>query len=670
MSQEKIDILERSLKREKAARKSAEKILEDKSRDLHFLSDELKATNSKLENLLHEKSSQLKGVFENIIDAFVVIDLWGNVIKFNDAATLLFGYNIDIEALNILSLIYVEDMEYAKTSFTDLQIKGFFKNYKARVYTKSNGVKWVHINASIIYDKDKNPIAAQGIVRDITKERTSKEKLIESENRLSTLVLNLNSGIILEDENRKIVLSNTKFCELLDRDMHPDDLFGLDITLLSEQNKNLVKNPELFVEGLREIVEKKVAVFGAQIEMIDGKVIGINYTPIILDGKSKGFLWTFTDITLEKKYNLSLEAQKLKFSSIIANMNLGLVEVNNDDEILLINQSFLDMSGYSEEELLGEKANRILFKEKGDNIILQQNKQRLTGDSNSYELKVKNKNNEFKHWLVSAAPSYNLLGDIVGSIGIHLDITALKNLELQKELILRELEISNNQLHEYAHIVSHDLKSPLRSIDALVSWIKADNVGKFDKITTQNFQLLDTTLETMEKLISNVLKYSSAGSKAKEKEKDIDLNSTVSDLKNMLLIPDNISIKVLNKLPTVQGDKTKFQQLFQNLLSNAIKFCDKENGIIEINYVDNNTFHQFSIKDNGIGIPKKYHDKIFQIFHSLNERKDSTGVGLSIVKKIINLHEGDIWLESEPNVGTTFYFTIKKLNENRPTLKK
>jgi PAS domain S-box-containing protein len=561
-------------------------------------------------------------------------------------------------------------MEYAKTSFTDLQIKGFFKNYKARVYTKSNGVKWVHINASIIYDKDKNPIAAQGIVRDITKERTSKEKLIESENRLSTLVLNLNSGIILEDENRKIVLSNTKFCELLDRDMHPDDLFGLDITLLSEQNKNLVKNPELFVKGLREIVEKKVAVFGAQIEMIDGKVIGINYTPIILDGKSKGFLWTFTDITLEKKYNLSLEAQKLKFSSIIANMNLGLVEVNNDDEILLINQSFLDMSGYSEEELLGEKANRILFKEKGDNIILQQNKQRLTGDSNSYELKVKNKNNEFKHWLVSAAPSYNLLGDIVGSIGIHLDITALKNLELQKELILRELEISNNQLHEYAHIVSHDLKSPLRSIDALVSWIKADNVGKFDKITTQNFQLLDTTLETMEKLISNVLKYSSAGSKAKEKEKDIDLNSTVSDLKNMLLIPDNISIKVLNKLPTVQGDKTKFQQLFQNLLSNAIKFCDKENGIIEINYVDNNTFHQFSIKDNGIGIPKKYHDKIFQIFHSLNERKDSTGVGLSIVKKIINLHEGDIWLESEPNVGTTFYFTIKKLNENRPTLKK
>jgi PAS domain S-box-containing protein len=660
MNQKKIDILERSLKREKAARKSAEKILEDKSRALYFLSDELKATNSQLENLLHEKSSQLKGVFENIIDAFVVIDLWGNVLKFNDAATLLFGYNIDVEVLNILNLIYVEDMEYAKASFTDLQIKGFFKNYKARVYTKSNGVKWVHINASIIYDKDKNPIAAQGIVRDITKERTSNEKLIESENRLATLVLNLNSGIILEDENRKIVLSNTKFCELLDRDMHPENLFGMDITLLSEQNKNLVKNPELFVKGLHEIVEKKVAVFGAQIEMIDGKVIGINYMPIILDGKSKGFLWTFTDITLEKKYNLSLEAQKLKFSSIIANMNLGLVEVNNDDEILLTNQSFIEMSGYSEEELLGEKANNIFFKEKGENIILQQNKKRLTGASNSYELKIRNKNNEFKYWLVSGAPSYNLSGDIVGSIGIHLDITALKNLELQKESILKELESSNNQLHEYAHIVSHDLKSPLRSIDALVSWIKADNKGKFDKITLENFDLIDTTLQTMEKLISNVLEYSSVSSAVKQNEEDVDLNSTLSNLKNILLIPKNISIKVLNKLPIVKGDSTKFQQLFQNLLSNAIKFCDKEKGFVEINYVDNRTFHQFAIKDNGIGIEKKYHDKIFQIFHSLNRREDSTGIGLSIVKKIIDLHEGDIWLESEPKVGTTFYFTIKK----------
>ena len=100
--------------------------------------------------------------------------------------------------------------------------------------------------------------------------------------------------------------------------------------------------------------------------------------------------------------------------------------------------------------------------------------------------------------------------------------------------------------------------------------------------------------------------------------------------------------------------------MFQNLISNALKFIDKEKGIVEIDVLDKKTHYQFSIKDNGMGIEEKYHKKIFEIFHSLNKSKDSTGIGLSIVKKIIELHEGEIWLESEPNLGTTFYFTLKK----------
>ena len=280
--------------------------------------------------------------------------------------------------------------------------------------------------------------------------------------------------------------------------------------------------------------------------------------------------------------------------------------------------------------------------------------------SNSYEIEVKIKKEKHRHWLVSGAPNYNLSGEFVGSIGINLDITEFKKLELQKEKILKELEKSNDHLHEYAHIVSHDLKSPLRSINALTSWIKADNEGKFDEITLQNFELLDTTLETMEKLISNVLEYSSAGATTEEEE-EVDLNDTLCNLKKILFIPENISVNVLNKLPIIKGDKTKFQQLFQNFISNAIKFSDKEIGVIEIDYKDNNTFHQFSIRDNGIGIEKKYHDKIFKVFTSLNKREDSTGIGLSIVKKLIDLYEGDIWLESEPNIGTTFYFTLKKI---------
>ncbi|WP_298496305.1 PAS domain S-box protein [uncultured Algibacter sp.] len=652
MSQNQAEILERALKREKAARKAAEKILEEKSRELYF-------TSQRLEQLLDEKSSQLQGVFENIVDAYVVMDLQGNILKFNEAATKLFGYDITRDKVNVTKLIYKEDYEYAMSSFLELSNKGYFKDYEARVYTKSKEVKWVHINASIIFDKNKKPVAAQGIVRDISDQKISEEKLIESENRLASLVVNLDSGIVLEDQNRKIVLTNNKFCELFNIDANPSDLIGMDCKASSEQNKVLFINPEAFLERMRAIHQNKKTVLGDELEMLDGKILERNYIPIVTNGSTKGYLWTFKDVTLNRTYRKSIEAQKQKYYNIIANMNLGLAEVNINDEILMINQSFTEMSGYSEEEVLGKNAGELFAIDGGSEIIKEQNKKRQKGESNSYELKAKNKAGEVRYWLISGAPNYNLEGELVGSIGIHLDITELKNLELQKEKLLSKLERSNDELQEYAHIVSHDLKSPLRSINALITWIKEDNVGKLDDVSLQNLALVDTTLEKMEQLITDVLNYSSVGTDENEKV-NVNLDEVVTDLIQIMYKPDHVTVEVLNTLPTLKGDSTKLQQVFQNLISNAIKFIDKEQGFVKVDVKDVKTHYQFSISDNGMGIEKKFHNKIFKVFHALNKSKDSTGIGLSIVKKIVDLHEGDIWLESEPNIGTTFFFTLKK----------
>jgi len=340
-------------------------------------------------------------------------------------------------------------------------------------------------------------------------------------------------------------------------------------------------------------------------------------------------------------------------------MNLGLMEVNNNNEILTVNQSFVEMSGYSEKELLGEIGENVFIKNKDFEILPDQSKNRSKGKSYSREITIQDKKGVNKSWLSSEAPNYNLNGEIVGFIGIHLDITEFKLLEKQNAKILIELEKRNNELHEYAHIVSHDLKAPLRSIDALVSWIKSDNKGKLDEVTVQNFELIEETLETMESLIFNVLEYSSAGV-AIETINEVDLNLILEDLRKIILIPENISVIILKKLPIVKGDITKFKQIFQNLVSNAVKFSDKEKGIIEVDFNEEGSFYLFSVKDNGIGIDEKHHDKIFKIFQSLNRSKESTGIGLSIVKKVVELYEGDIWLESEEGKGTTFYFTIKK----------
>lgn len=661
MSQGQIDILQRALIREKTARKAAEKILENKSKELYNLSKELKKSNTKLEVLLNEKTSQLQGVFDTFLDAYVVMNLKGHVIKMNDAAKDIFGYDIDKERLKITELIYKDDEKYAFDSFLKLTQKGFFHNYTARVLTKSKEIKWVQINASIIYDVDKNPIAAQGIIRDITKDKEDANLLKESKNRLSSLIENLDSGVLLEDENSRIILTNNKHCELFKIPLTPKKLIGYNTTNTAQQSKYLLKHPDEFVARINQILKNKKEVLGEEILMADGTVLERDFIPILKGGKYNGHLWTYKDISLKRKYQESLESQKNKYGNIIANMNIGLVEVSMDGYVLLANQTICDMSGYTLKEVMGQRIDKLLPYSGVLKRIESQRKKRLKGESSSYEIKVKNQNKQVKYWLISGAPNYNLKGEIIGTIAICLDITNFKNLEKQKNKILKELENRNNELQEYAHIVSHDLKSPLRSINALTSWIKSDNEGKFDQMTLQNFDLLETTLEKMEHLISDILIYSSAGTITKTKQK-INLQELVEDLIKILYIPKNISVNILNELPIIYGDKTKFQQLFLNLISNAVKFCDKEKGLVEINVSKNKSFYEFSIKDNGIGIEKKYHKKIFKIFHSLQESKSSTGIGLSIVKKIIELYKGEVWIASEPNKGTTFFFTIKKHN--------
>ncbi|MFK7833633.1 MAG: PAS domain S-box protein [Winogradskyella sp.] len=652
MSKEELEVFKRALLREKKARKAAEKILEEKSRELY-------QTSQKLENLLSEKSSQLQGVFENIVDAYVVMDLNGNVLKFNEAATKLFGYDIDQESLNVVDIIYKSDIEYAMTSFTVLKDKGFFKDYEARIYTKSKEVKWVHINASLVFDKENTPIAAQGIVRDITDQKSSAEDLIKSESRLSSLILNLDSAVLLEDENREIVLTNKRFCDLFSIPVEPDLLKGQDCSNAAEQSKGLFEDEDKFVNRIDEVLKKKKTVLADELIMKSGVVLERDFIPIIKGGIYRGHLWTYRDVSLQRTYSKSLEAQKQKYYNIIANMNLGLVEVDNNDEIQMINQSFSELSGYSESELIGKKGGDVFQIKGGADIIKNENDKRKKGQSNSYELKVKIKNGDIRHWLISGAPNYDLNGKVVGSIGIHLDITDLKSLEIQKEKLLVKLEKSNDELQEYAHIVSHDLKSPLRSIDALVNWLKEDNKDKLDEVSLQNFKHIETTLEKMEQLITDVLNYSSVGSDNNETS-DVDTDTLVSDLISILYVPEHIEVKVLNQLPIIKGDRTKLQQVFQNLISNAIKFTYSDKGLVEIDVISKLDHYEFSVKDNGIGIEKKFHDKIFKIFHSLNKSKDSTGIGLSIVKKIVNLHDGEIWLDSEPGKGSTFYFTLKK----------
>ncbi len=658
MDNKEVVLLKKALERQKKARRQAEMILEEKSRELYETSRQLQETNARLENLLSEKTSELEGVFVNIVDPYVVMDLDTNVIRMNSAAVQFLGYDHTKEALNLSTLVHPDYRDYTLDALKQLYSVGTLKNYRARIFLKDGSTRFVQVNSSMIYDKDRNPIAAQGIIRDITGEMEAQEQIRASQNRLATLISNLQTGVLLESEDRKISLTNQMFCDLFQIPVSPDQLKGADCSNAAEESKHHFADPEGFVKRIEKVLKSKKLVLSDELKMKDGRILERDYIPIFSDGKYKGHLWTYQDVTLRKNYKKNIEAQKEKYWSIIANMNLGLVEVDNEDIIQLVNQSFCTMSGYSEKELLGSKAADIL-KVREKNLIEEKGKERLKGRSNSYEIKVLAKSGKEKHWLVSGAPRYDEAGKVIGSIGIHLDITAQKNLEIQKEELLAELEESNKGLQEYAHIVSHDLKSPLRSISALATWLYDDYKDKLDDAGIYNLQMMQEKVEGMDKLIDGILKYSSIKSESLENS-PVDLNTVVNEIREIIFIPDHVNVIIMDPLPTLEADATKMHQLFQNLIGNAVTNIDKEEGIVAIGVKEEKDHWKFYIRDNGVGIPEEYHEKIFKIFQSIGNEERSTGIGLSIVKKIIDLYQGEIWLESEVGQGTTFFFTLKK----------
>lgn len=786
MDSNQVSILKRALEREKKARKVAENLLENKAKELYDASLHLKEANGRLETLLNNKGSRIDSAFVNIIDPYVVMDLMGTVMNMNASAREFLGYDHTREEIGLPNLVHPDYVEYTAESFQTLLQVGVLKNYSAKIITKKLGEKFVNINASLIYNEEGRPIAAQGVIRDITQEveirklledqkkqqdiivensslgillivddkiikankpfidllgysevelkklsiddissiedsdlydnllqkslendtkkfsivrkffkkdgqtlygktsmssvmdangeveysvamiedityeKISEEKLKASEERMATLIKNLQTGILLEDQNRKIVLANQKFCDLFGIPVSPDVLKGVDSAKSIHKYKNMFLEPETALQRISDVISKKQLVTADEMELLDGRTFERDYIPLFNNGEYQGHLWSYSDVTLRKNYRKNLEVQKEKYGSIIANMNLGLVEVDSDENILMVNQSFSDMVGYTPDQMIGKNAVDVVkIVDGGLEKLKLHNEKRKEGISDSYEVAVKIASGEKRFWLISGAPRYDDAGKVIGSIGIHLDITEQKNLELQKEKLLQELEASNKGLQEYAHIVSHDLKSPLRSVSALASWMYDDYKDTLDENGRYNLKMMQEKIEGMDKLITGILKYSTVNNDVLDTT-EVDVNTVIQEIEEIIYIPEHVSIKLKRKLPLIKADKTKIHQLFQNFLSNAVVNIDKKVGLVEIDYKEHDTHWEFSIKDNGVGIPEEYHEKIFKIFQSIGNNERSTGIGLSIVKKIIDRYDGKVWLESDIGEGTTFFFTIKK----------
>lgn len=230
--------------------------------------------------------------------------------------------------------------------------------------------------------------------------------------------------------------------------------------------------------------------------------------------------------------------------------------------------------------------------------------------------------------------------------------------EKQMEL-LHSLEKVNSELRDFAHRVSHDLKAPLRAIGALADWLREDYSDKLDESGVETLRLLNGRVVRMSNLIDGILSYTSAV-REDVTLSHIKMQELMDDILGVLSVPEHIKITFDPGVDVIYFDRARLLQVFQNLLTNAIKYNDKSEGVIRVTWGKDEDGYTFSVSDNGMGIEEKYFEKIFQMFQTLHHRdkSETAGIGLAIVKKIVDNYNGRVWLESEPGKGSTFYFTI------------
>jgi len=375
------------------------------------------------------------------------------------------------------------------------------------------------------------------------------------------------------------------------------------------------------------------------------------------------------EIAKHKRTEEALVQNENLLQTIISTTSEAMITIGDDGLITLFNPAAEEMFDRKKEETLGQPIDCLMPEQ-----YRQQHSQYIksyfaTGKpdgiiGSTVELPALRSDGNI--FLMETSLSAGTLNDKQLVIAVARDITERKKAELRQDELIKKVDHINKDLKEFASIVSHDLKAPLRGIKTLANWILSDCADKLGDQANDQMNLLLERVERMYNLIEGALQYSRAGL-VEEKQVQVNLNNFMPEIINMVVPPENITVTIENELPVIECEEVHIMQVFQNLLSNAIKYMDKPQGWIKIGCVEQDGFWKFSVADNGPGIEKKHFEKIFKIFQALPTSPyfEGTGVGLTVAKKIVELYDGKIWVESKVGEGSTFFFTLPKQKGSR-----
>jgi PAS domain S-box-containing protein len=606
-------------------------------------------------------------IAEDNINAVVICNEKGRIEWVNKSYTQMTGYSREeLIGKSPGSLLQGPESEKETINYIKARIeKGEPFNCEILNYAKSGKKYWVRILGQAFRDKEGKIKGFFALEEDITKARESQEKIRESESRLTVLIQNLQEGILLEDQYRKIVYINQKFCDMFKIPLNPELMIGMDCSMAAEQSKYLFKDEEGFVNEINNLLHNKKTVTSDVLELKDGRFFERDFVPVFMQYQYNGHLWKYSDITARKNYEKTLKLREEKYRNIIENMNLGMIEVDENDIIQSANQSFSSLTGYTKDELLGKTASEILLPPEEKEILLSKNSLRKAGISDIYEVEGIKKEGEPRWWLISGAPNYDDEGKYIGTIGIHLDITEQKKMENELIKAKMEAEESSKAKENFLANMSHEIRTPLNAIIGLMREIAREPLTR-----KQNQYLTNagTAAEHLLSIINNVLDISKIEAGELQLEnRHFSLSEIIEGTKQIMsAISDEklIQIEIKNSpelLPAYNGDPARIRQILINIVGNAIKFTEKGKIFIEcLTTPTSENQHRvlISVKDTGIGMDQSFQKNLFKKFsqeeNSTTRRQGGTGLGMAITYELVHLMNGSIEVISEKGQGTTF----------------
>ncbi|MBI1183476.1 PAS domain S-box protein [bacterium] len=527
-------------------------------------------------------------------------------------------------------------------------------------YSKSGREYWLELHIDPLLNEVGQLTGFIAVENEISDRKKQEQLIVESEAKLSAVINNIPDFIFYKNVSGNYELVNKAFAGFFNKT--PEEIIGKsDRDIHSETVAQMVidDDAQCLKSGKNTHIESEIT--GHEGEKM---LLETTKSPLFdKNGKAKGLVGISRNVTEIKRAQQKIIESEERLKLATSSLSIGIFDWDIEANKLIWDASMYDLFEVKKEDFNGayDAFEKCLVPDDLEKTNEAVQLSITQGKMLDASFRIKTKNGQPKIIKANAKVFCDSQGKPTRMVGLNYDITQQAEAEAKLIEYTSNLEKINAELDQFAYVVSHDLKAPLRAINNLSTWIEEDLEECMNEDLKGQFTLLRGRVLRMEGLINGILQYSRAG-RIKTNNQQVDVNLLLTEMCDSLKTSDAITFELPHDIPTLYTEKVALEQVFANLVSNAIKYNDKAQTHIKIDYRYEEDKIIFSVADNGPGINKKYFDKIFVIFQTLQARDqfESTGVGLSIIKKIVEEKGGKIWLESVEKEGTTFYFSWPK----------